>query len=85
MERRNEIKKDKRDESNDLRGADLAPVRRNDEEGLNVVFLEEGMALVSEAWLYLVVSVQALQRGPGDVHLAESHKKNTRWKQSCSC
>ena len=62
-------------------------MRGNDEEGLDVVLVEEGVALVSEARLHLVVSVQALQRGAGDVDLAENHKKNTHdgnKKSSCS-
>lgn len=34
------------------------------------MLLEEGVPLVAEARLHLVVSVQALQGGAGDVHLA---------------
>ena len=36
------------------------------------MFLKEGMSLVAEARLHLVVSIQTLQGGPCDVHLAES-------------
>lgn len=36
------------------------------------MFLKEGMSLVAEARFHLVVSVQTLQGGPRDVHLAES-------------
>lgn len=49
----------------------FASVRWHDEEGLDVVFLEEGVSLVAAARLHLVVSVQTLQGGPGDVHLPE--------------
>lgn len=45
-------------------------MRGHDEVGLDAVLLEEGVPLVAEARLHLVVSVQALQGGPGDVHLA---------------
>lgn len=50
----------------------FASVRRHDEERLDVVLLQEAVPLVPEAWLHLVVSVQTLQGGPRDVHLAES-------------
>lgn len=50
----------------------FASVWWHDEERLDVVFLKEGMSLVAEARLHLVVSIQTLQGGPGDVHFAES-------------
>ncbi len=44
------------------------------------MFLKEGMSLVAEARFHLVVSVQTLQGGPCDVHLAEriSRAKDAR-------
>lgn len=37
-------------------------------EGLNVVFLQEGVPLLPISWLHLIVTIQALQRGASDVH-----------------
>lgn len=48
----------------------FASVWWHDEICLYVMFLKEGMSLVAEARLHLVVSVQTLQGGPCDVHLA---------------
>lgn len=50
----------------------FASVWWHNEERLYVMLLEEGVSLVSEAWLHLVVAVQTLQGGPCDVHLTES-------------
>lgn len=50
----------------------FASVRRHDEKRLDVVLLQEGVPLVAEARLHLVVAVQTLQGRPRDVHLAES-------------
>lgn len=50
----------------------FASVWWHDEKRLYVMLLKEGMSLVAEARLHLVVSVQTLQGGPRDVHLAES-------------
>ena len=41
-----------------------------DEEGLNVLLLEVGVALPAAARLHLIVPVQVLQRGPSDVDAA---------------
>lgn len=41
-----------------------------DEEGLNVLLLEVGVALPTAARLHFVVPIQVLQRGPGDVDAA---------------
>lgn len=53
------------------KAAYFASVWWHDEERLDVVFLEEGVSLMAEARLHLVVSVQALQGSTCDVHLAE--------------
>lgn len=50
----------------------LASVWWHDEICLYVMFLEEGVPLVAEARFHLVVSIQTLQGGPCDVHLAAS-------------
>ena len=50
-------------------GKHLAPVRGHDEEGLDVVCLQEAVPLLPMAWLHLVVAVQARQCRLGDVHL----------------
>lgn len=50
----------------------FASVWWHDEIGLYVMFLKEGMSLVAKARFHLVVSIQTLQGGPCDVHLAES-------------
>lgn len=38
-----------------------------DEEGLNAVFLEVGVALATTAWLHLIVPIQVVECGLGDV------------------
>lgn len=38
-----------------------------DEEGLDAVLLEVGIALATTAWLHLIVSIQVVERGLGDV------------------
>ena len=38
-----------------------------DEEGLNVLLLEVGVALAPTAWLHLVVTIQVVESGLGDV------------------
>lgn len=45
------------------------------------MFLKEGMSLMAEARLHLVVSIQTLQGGPCDVHLAESTSRAEDEKQ----
>lgn len=50
----------------------FASVRWHDEIRLYVMLLKEGMPLVPEARFHLVVSIQTLQGGPCDVHLAGS-------------
>lgn len=59
----------------------LASVRGHDEERLDVMFLQEGVSLMSEARLHLVVSVQTLQGRPCDVHLAVSMDRERRTKR----
>lgn len=46
-----------------------------DEEGLNVLLLEVGVALPATARLHLVVPVQVLQRGPSDVDTATRDRR----------
>lgn len=53
-------------------------MRGHDEEGLNVMFLKEGVSLVAEAWLHLVVPVQALQGGSCDVHFTRKKMKGKK-------
>lgn len=38
-----------------------------DEEGLDAVLLEVGIALATTAWLHLIVPIQVVERGLGDV------------------
>lgn len=47
------------------------------EEGFDVVFLEEGVPFLTVPRLHLVISVQALQRGSGDVDLPVGRKGET--------
>lgn len=56
----------------------FASVRRHDEKGLDVVFLEEGVSLVAKARFHLVVAIQTLQRGSRDVNLTENKKRAQR-------
>lgn len=56
----------------------------HDEEGLDVVLLEVGVALAAVARLHLVVPVQVLQRGPGDVDAPTGGGPGRREKKALS-
>ena len=53
----------------------LAAVRGHDEEGLYGVLAEVGMSLVTKPRLHLVIPIQTLQCGLGDVHLTAKHSR----------
>ena len=48
------------------------------QEGLDAVVLQAGVPLPSEAGLHLVVPVQVLQRGFGDVDATEREHRDVR-------
>lgn len=55
-------------------------MRGHDEEGLNVMLLEEGMPLVAKARLYLIVAVETFQGGSRDVDLPEKRTVKDKTK-----
>lgn len=52
-----------------------------DEEGLNAVLLEVGIAIATTAWFHLIVPIQVVECGLGDVDAAtvgEGQKRELR-------